>query len=180
MKGDRIKINDTIGTVENQSLMVTRLRSVKNEEIVIPNSVLINSTVVNYTKKSKAPGVILHTTVGIGYDTPWRQVESMLKMAADRTEGLLKDPPPFVLQRALGDFAITYEINVYCTDTSRILYFYSKLHENILDVFNEYDVQIMTPNYVLDPSAPKVVSKENWKMAPTDEVQPQPLNPSNE
>jgi len=180
MKGDRIKINDTIGTVETQSLMVTRLRSVKNEEIVIPNSVLINSTVMNFTKKSKAPGIILHTTVGIGYDTPWRQVEAMLKMAADRTEGLLKDPPPFVLQRALGDFAITYEINVYCTDTSRILYFYSKLHENILDVFNEYDVQIMTPNYVLDPSAPKVVSKENWKMPPTGEAQSQPLNPSNE
>ena len=168
MKGDRIKINDTIGTVETQSLMVTRLRSVKNEEIVIPNSVLINTTVVNYTKKSKNPGIILHTTVGIGYDTPWRQVEAMLIMAADRTEGLLKDPPPFVLQRALGDFAVTYEINAYCTDAGKILHYYSKLHENILDVFNEYNVQIMTPNYESDPNTLKVVSKENWNMPPTN------------
>jgi len=167
-KGDRIKVNDTIGTVENQTLMVTRLRSVKNEEVVIPNSVLINSTVLNFSKKAQNPGFILHTSVGIGYDTPWRQVEEMLKMAADRTEGLVKDPPPFVLQRALGDFAITYEINVYCTEPQKTLYYYSKLHENILDVFNEYNVQIMTPNYVLDPQAPKVVSKENWNIPPTN------------
>lgn len=167
-KGDRIKVNDTVGTVEDQTLMVTRLRSVKNEEVVIPNSVLINSTVLNFSKKAHNPGFILHTSVGIGYDTPWRQVEEMLKMAADRTEGLLKDPPPFVLQRALGDFAITYEINVYCTEPQKTLYYYSKLHENILDVFNEYNVQIMTPNYVVDPQDPKVVAKEKWNIPPTN------------
>lgn len=166
--GDRIMVNDSIGTVENQSLMVTRLRSTKNEEIVIPNSVLINSSVLNYSKKAKNPGVILHTSVGIGYETPWRQVEGMLILAANRTEGLLKDPRPFVLQRALGDFAITYEINVYCTDTSKILFYYSKLHQNILDVFNEYDVQIMTPNYAFDPQSPKVVAKENWNIPPAE------------
>jgi small-conductance mechanosensitive channel len=126
--------------------------------------VLINTTVMNYTKKSKTLVSSCIPQWAIGYDTPWRQVEAMLKMAADRTDGLLKDPPPLFLQRTLGDFAITYEVNAYCTDTSRILYYYSKLHENILDVFNEYDVQIMTPNYVLDPQAPKVVSKDNWKM----------------
>jgi small-conductance mechanosensitive channel len=167
--GDRILVNDIIGTVESQSLMVTRLRSTKNEEIVIPNSVLINSTVLNYTKKAQEPGVVLHTTVGIGYDTPWRQVEAMLKMAADRTEGLLKDPPPFVLQRALGDFAVTYELNVYCNEPHRILSYYSQLHAHIQDVFNEYQVQIMTPNYVLDPQEPKVVPKENWNIPPSSE-----------
>jgi len=168
--GDRILVNDTIGTVETQTLMVTRLRSVKNEEIVIPNSNLINTTVLNYSKKSQDPGVILHTTVGIGYETPWRQVDSMLKLAAERTEGLLKEPAPFVLKRALGDFAITYEINVYCNDPSRILHYYSLLHQNILDVFNEYNVQIMTPNYVLDPESPKVVAKANWNMPPASEI----------
>jgi small-conductance mechanosensitive channel len=167
--GDRILVNDSLGTVEHQSLMVTRLRSVKNEEIVIPNSVLINSTVLNYTKEAMNPGIILHSNVGIGYETPWRQVDSMLRLAAERTEGLLKDPAPFVLKRALGDYAVNYEINVYCNDPSKILHYYNLLHQNILDVFNEYDVQIMTPSYVADPQQPKVVPKENWNIPPANE-----------
>ena len=119
-KGDRIKVDDIVGFVEDQKLLVTRLRSLKNEEIVIPNSVLLNSNIINFTTKAKENGLILHTTVGIGYETPWRQVDAMLKLAADRTEGLLKQPPSFVLQKSLGDFAVTYEINVYCNDPNKM------------------------------------------------------------
>ena len=161
-KGDRIQVNEHIGFVEEQKLLVTRLRSVKNEEIVIPNSVLLNSNIVNFTARAKELGLILHTTVGIGYETPWRQVETMLKLAADRTEGLLKEPPPFVLQQSLGDFAVNYEINAYCADVSRMHIYYTYLHQNILDVFNENNVQIMTPAYEGDPETPKMVPKEQW------------------
>lgn len=142
--------------------MVTRLRSVKNEEIVIPNSVMLNSSVINYSIRAREKGIILHTTVGIGYETPWRQVDAMLKLAADRTPGLLKDPPPYVLKRELGDFCITYEINAYCNDAINMYTFYTQLHENILDIFNENNVQIMTPAYEGDPETPKVVPKDKW------------------
>ena len=162
IRGDRIKVNDSDGFVEEQSLLVTRLRSIKDEEIVIPNSVLINSSIINYSSHAKELGLILHTVVGIGYETPWRQVDAMLKMAADRTEGLLKDPPPFVLKLSLGDFAVNYEINVYCSDVSRMHIYYTALHQNILDVFNENKVQIMTPAYVMDPPEPKVVPEDQW------------------
>ncbi len=161
-KGDRIQVNDMNGYVEEQSLMVTRLRSVKNEEIVIPNSIMLNSSVVNYSARAKEHGLILHTTVGIGYETPWRQVEAILKAAADRTPGLLKDPPPFVLQKELGDFAIVYEINAYSNDVNKIYLYYNALHQNILDLFNENNIQIMTPAYEGDPEKPKVVPKEQW------------------
>lgn len=160
--GDRIEINEMSGYVEEQSLMVTRLRSFKNEEIVIPNSIMLNSSLINYSAKIKDKGLILHTTVGIGYETPWRQVDAMLKLAADRTSGLLKDPPPYVLKRALGDFAITYEINAYCNDATKVLYNYNELHQHILDIFNENNVQIMTPAYEGDPEIPKVVPKDQW------------------
>lgn len=160
--GDRIEINEMSGYVEEQSLMVTRLRSFKNEEIVIPNSIMLNSSLINYSAKIKDKGLILHTTVGIGYETPWRQVDAMLKLAADRTSGLLKDPPPYVLKRALGDFAITYEINAYCDDATKVLYNYNELHQHILDIFNENNVQIMTPAYEGDPETPKVVPKDQW------------------
>ena len=161
-RGDRIKVNDSDGFVEEQSLLVTRLRSIKDEEIVIPNSVLINSSIINYTSRAMELGLILHSIVGIGYETPWRQVDAMLKMAADRTEGLLKDPPPFVLKKSLGDFAVNYEINAFCRDVSRMHLFYNDLHQNILDVFNENNVQIMTPSYVADPAEPKVVPEDKW------------------
>ena len=161
-KGDRIQVDGTVGIVEEQKLMITKLRSLKNEEIVIPNSVILNSNIINYSSRSKDLGLILHTTVGIGYETPWRLVDAMLKEAATRTQGLLTQPAPFVLQQALGDFAVTYELNVYCDDAQRIPQFYTALHQNILDVFNENNVQIMTPAYEGDPEIPKVVPKDQW------------------
>jgi small-conductance mechanosensitive channel len=111
-------------------------------------------------------GLILHTTLGIGYETPWRQVEAMLIEAAHRTAGLLREPPPFVLQQALRDFCVTYEINAYCNAPQAMVRLYTELHRNILDVFNEYGVQIMTPAYEGDPEQPKVVPREQWFTAP--------------
>jgi len=160
--GDLIKVDDQLGFVEEQRLLVTRLRTFKNEELSIPNSMLLNSNIMNYNSRAKDLGLILHTTVGIGYETPWRQVDAMLKLAAERTEGLLKQPPPFVLKKSLGDFAVNYEINAFCNNVTKMTLIYSTLHQNILDVFNENNVQIMTPAYEGDPETPKVVPKEDW------------------
>jgi small-conductance mechanosensitive channel len=143
-------------------LQVTHLRSLKNEEIVIPNSNIMNSHVINYSSLAAQHGLILHTTVGIGYETPWRQVEAMLIEAAGRTPGLLREPPPFVLQKSLGDFAVTYEINVYTDRPQAGPKLYAALHRSILDVFNQYGVQIMTPAYEGDPEQAKVVPKDKW------------------
>ncbi len=151
--GDRVKIEEHVGDITESRLLVTHLRTPKNEEIVIPNSVILNSSVVNYSTLARKGQLILHATVGIGYETPWRQVEAMLLQAADRTEGLLKEPKPFVLQKQLGSFDVSYEINVYCDNAQAMNRLYTRLHRNILDQFNEYGVQIMTPAYEGDPQA---------------------------
>ena len=164
--GDIVKIGQHVGAVESAGLMVTRLRTPKNEEVIVPNSQILGADVVNYSTLAKQRGLILHTTVGIGYETPWRQVEAMLLEAAERTDGILKEPKPFVLQTALGDFAVTYEINVHCDAPALMPRLYTALHRNILDVFNEYGVQIMTPAYEGDPAEPKVVPREAWYQAP--------------
>jgi small-conductance mechanosensitive channel len=164
--GDRVQIGDVMGDVELMRLQVTHLRSVKNEEIIIPNSVILNSSVINYSSLARKESLILHTTVGIGYETPWRQVEAMLLLAAERTPGLLRHPPPFVLQKLLGDFCVTYEINVHTDQPSRQAALYHELHRQILDVFNEYGVQIMTPAYEGDPPEPKVVRQQDWFASP--------------
>ena len=90
----------------------------------------------------------------------------MLLEAASRTDGLLREPEPFVLQKELGDYAVNYELNAYCNDDKGIPALYSALHANIQDVFNEYGVQIMSPSYEHDPDQPKVVPKEQWYAAP--------------
>jgi small-conductance mechanosensitive channel len=166
--GDIIQVGDSFGRVTETRLQVTHLRSTKNEELILPNSQILGSEVRNYSSLSQTQGLILHTEVGIGYETPWRQVEAMLIAAAGRTEGLAKDPPPFVLEKKLGDFAVTYELNAYCRDlqSQSMLQMYARLHRNILDVFNEYGVQIMTPAYEGDPAEPKVVPRKNWHTAP--------------
>ena len=164
--GDRIKVGDVVGDVVEMRQQVTRLRTPKNEEVTIPSSTILNSHVVNYSSLASEGGLILHTTVGIGYETPWRQVEAMLIEAANRTEGLKREPPPFVLQTALGDFCVTYEINVHCDKPQEMARLYTALHQNVLDVFNEHGVQIMTPAYEGDPEQPKLVPREQWYAAP--------------
>jgi len=164
--GDRVKIGSHVGDVEEVRLLVTSVRSLKGERVVIPNSIIQNNDIVNYSGLAGSQGLILHTAVGIGYETPWRQVEAMLLMAAERTPGLLREPRPFVLQQTLGDFCVTYELNVYCDQPHQMPQLYTALHRNILDVFNEYGVQIMTPAYVADAAQPKVVPKEQWHLPP--------------
>ena len=166
--GDRIKVGDLMGDVTQIGLMVTHMRSIKNEELVVPNSVILNSNVINYSSLARERGLILHTTVGIGYETPWRQVEAMLLMAAERTPGLVREPAPFVLQLSLNDFAVTYQLNVYCAQPSEMYRLYTELHRSVLDVFNEYGVQIMTPAYIADPAEPKVVPREQWFAEPAE------------
>ena len=94
----------------------------------------------------------------------------MLLLAAERTKDIKTEPKPFVLQQSLGDFAVNYELNVYCDDAGQMMKIYSGLHRNILDVFNEHNVQIMTPNYVQDSEEPKVVSEEQWYAEPAQKT----------
>ncbi len=160
--GDRVKIGEHVGNVVEMRLQVTHLRTIKNEEIIVPNSLIINTEVINYSSLARKGGLILHTTITIGYDTPWRQIHAMLLLAAERTPGLLKEPKPFVLQTALNDFYVSYELNAYTDLPLEMATIYSDLHRNIQDSFNEFGVQIMSPHYLGDPAQAKVVPREQW------------------
>jgi len=164
--GDRVRINDIVGDVKELRIQVTLLHTIKNEEVIIPNSTIMNSHVINYSSLAQENGLIFHTTVTIGYDTPWRQVHAMLIMAAERTPDLQRDPRPFVFQTSLDDFYVRYELNAYTDKPQDKGKIYSDLHQNIQDAFNEYGVQIMSPNYVRDPDQPKLVPKDQWYALP--------------
>jgi len=164
--GDRIRVGDVVGIVIRSRLQGTHLRTAKNEEVVVPNAQLINGTIVNYSSLAGSGGVITSVVVGIGYETPWRQVEAMLMLAAGRTEGVSRDAPPFVWHRELGDFCVSYELNVHVRDADAVERIRTALSRNVLDAFNEYGVQIMTPAYERDPAEPKVVAPGDWHLPP--------------
>ncbi|MCB1140540.1 MAG: mechanosensitive ion channel family protein, partial [Leptospiraceae bacterium] len=148
--GDRVKIGDTEGDIIEKSLLVTRIRTVKNVEITIPNGTVLASHIVNYSTaidRKETDGLILHSTVTIGYDVPYKQVQELLIQAASELDFIKKTPAPFVLQTSLDDYYISYQINCYTDHPDRMARIYSALHQNILDRFNEAGVEIMSPHY---------------------------------
>lgn len=145
--GDRVKIGETTGDVMERTLLVTRLRTIKNVEVTIPNGAVLASQAVNFTSQADSHGLILHTTVTIGYDAPWKQVHELLIAAARATPEILMDPAPFVLQTSLDDFYVSYEINAYTRTPTVMARTYSTLHQNIQDQFNAAGVEIMSPHY---------------------------------
>ena len=144
---DRVKIGDVVGDVIEKSLLVTRIRTIKNEIISIPNSTVVSSHTINYSSDTVDKGLILHTTVTIGYDVPWKDIQQALLTAADRTDLLLKEPKPFVLQTSLEDFYVAYQINAYTKEANKQAGIYSELHKNIQDCCNEMGIEILSPHY---------------------------------
>lgn len=145
--GDRVKIADTIGDVLERTLLVTRLRTIKNVEVVIPNAAILSNQILNYSALARSRGLILNTTVTIGYDAPWRTVHNLLVCAALNTDGILRNPAPFVLETSLNDYHISYELNAYTDRANEIQDIYSRLHEAIQDSFNRAGVEIMSPAF---------------------------------
>jgi small-conductance mechanosensitive channel len=145
--GDRIKIGDITGEVMEKTLLVTRLKTPKNEEITIPNSAVLNGNTTNYSTLARTEGLIIHTTVTIGYDVPWKDMHQTLIDAALRTEKVLKEPTPFVLQTGLEDFYVSYQINAYVKESNSLPRVYSELHQHIQDCCFEKGIEILSPHY---------------------------------
>ena len=164
--GDYVRIGETEGMVIQLGLLSTKIRTPKREEVTIPNAGLIGTTIKNYSRQAGAEGVILHTTVTIGYSTPWRQVHEMLLVAAGRTPGLKKEPKPFVFQTALSDFYVEYQLNACLEKPELRMPTLAALHAAIQDSFNEHGVQIMSPHYESDPAEKVWVPREKWFEAP--------------
>ena len=159
--GEYVRVGQVEGTVTSLGVLSTKIRTLANEEVTLPNAVVISGTTTNYSRHA-AEGVFAGTTVTIGYDTPWRQVEALLLLAASRTPGLREDRPPFVLQTSLADFYVEYRLVVCVAEPTTRMRTLATLHAQIQDAFNEHGVQIMSPHYEQDPEGAKVVPRARW------------------
>jgi small-conductance mechanosensitive channel len=147
--GDFIKIGEVSGEVIEKTALVIRLRTTKMEDVTIPNATVLSSSSINFSSNTdkNTSGLVIHSTVTIGYDCPWREVHKALLEAASRTELIEKDPIPFVLQTSLDDFYVSYQINAFTKSPKKQPIIYSSLHQNIQDCFNEAGIEIMSPHY---------------------------------
>ena len=164
--GDFVDLGETVGVVSEVGALSTKIINMRNEEVTIPNAVLVGSPIKNYSRLAGARGTLVSTKVTIGYDTPWRQVHAMLIAAAGQTPGLRALPPPFVYQRGLADWYVEYELFAHMDKPLERVPVLSALHANIQDQFNTYGVQIMSPHFALQPKNNVVVPPDNWRPAP--------------
>ncbi len=147
--GDRVRIGDVTGDIVEKTLLATRIRSIQNVYITIPNAAILGGSIIDFTTTCREYNttLILNTTITLGYDIPWPKVYDALKKAALATEDVLSDPPPFVFQKSLDDFYVSYELNVHIVCPDRMEKVYSQLHENIQDKCNEAGIEILSPHY---------------------------------
>ncbi len=180
--GDRVKIADTMGDVMEKTLLITRVRTIKNVEVTIPNSMVLGSHMINLSALAQQSGLILYISLTIGYDVPWRKVHELLIASALATRDILAEPSPFVLQISLNDYSITYELNAYTANVKELLLIQSELHQNIQDRFNEAGVEIMSPTFsairdgnqttIPEDYLPKTAPVKGFRILPVDFLNP--------
>ena len=147
--GDLIKTENHMGFVHEQTILATRLRTPTGEIVTIPNANLISTSIINYEafqRELKMP-LMIHTTITLGYDVPWRKVHQVLVDAARATENILDEPAPYVLQTSLEDFYVRYELTAYTQVLEKKDLTSSELHQNIQDKCHEAGIEILSPHY---------------------------------
>lgn len=165
-KGDVIRIGDNEGLVSEIGMLATKIITRESYVVTVPNAVVVSGKITNLSAQNPGGGVNLTTGVTIGYDTPWRQVHAMLELAASRTQGIDPQHKPLVRQLSLMDWYIAYELQVHLRAGESLAAVRTELHSHIQDVFNEFNVQIMSPNFVNQPENAVMVTKDNWFAAP--------------
>jgi len=160
--GDFVRIANTTGTVQSQSMLAVHVLSIRNEHVTIPASMVLSGQIVNFSTHARADGVAIATRVTIGYDTPWRQVHDLLLAAAEKTPHVKAAPKPWVIQAELTDFYVAYELDVYIDDPSRQHFILSELNQNVQDAFFRAGVEILSPHFSQLRDGAKPAIPDEW------------------
>ena len=163
--GDQVEVSGTRGKIIERTMFVTRIQTLKNVIVSVPNSMVLNNQIINYSQNMGQRGLLVHTGITIGYDVPWQTVNELLVAAAGRTDGIEREPEPFVLQTSLDDNYVSYEVNGWVRNPEKLPRIYSNLHANILDEFHGHQVEITSPAYramrgAEETTVPEVIPRE--------------------
>ena len=154
--GEFVSVGATEGTVTEMGALATKLRTMRREEVTIPNAVMASERLVNFTRLAGNQGMLLSISISIGYDAPWQRVRDLLTEAAAATPGIAQDPPPRVLAWELSDFFVTYQLHAHLAAAADRIAVRAELNTRILDSFAAGGVQIMTPHFESQPERPVI------------------------
>ena len=149
--GDWIKVNDVTGEVIEKTALVTRLRTINNEDVTVPNSMILTNKTTNYSSSSPENGLIIPINIYVNFDVPFSKVNELLIAAALQTEGVLAEPKPYVFKNAINETNVLYQLNAFTLSPERMYFITSDLNENILKVFREAGIDLMSPRFFSNP-----------------------------
>lgn len=167
--GDFVRVGQVEGVVSGLGTLSVKIRNYRGDEVTVPNSAVVADPIENYTRRTGGRGARASLRVSIGYDTPWRQVYAILERAAAATPGIAAAPAPQVIQRALNDFHVDYELLFSLNRPDQRVFVLSRLHEAVLDGFNAEGVQVMSPHFQAQPGEKVIVPHGPWFPGPEGE-----------
>ena len=146
--GDWIKSGEIIGAVIEKNALVTRLKTINNEDITIPNSAILSGATMNFTSIGKEIGLALNVQVKVRYDYSDNLVEELLIEAALKTNGISPKPHPYIFQISLSELNAVYELNAYTFHPENMYFIKSDLTKNIQSTFRQANIEIFSTQYV--------------------------------
>ncbi len=150
--GDVLEVDGRVVRVSRLGLRATVARTRDEEDLIIPNSALVQNTVTNYTLRD--PLYRLKTTVGVSYESDMNVVMRVLKEAAEGVEGRLDTHEPNVLMTGFGDSSVDFEVYIWLQEAWKARRIQSELNQaiwwalkaaNIVIPFPQRDVHIIAP-----------------------------------
>lgn len=140
-KGDLIEAQGVTGVVEEIHLMNCKLHTLQNKDIIVPNGILFNGTIINGSSSGQRR---VDISVGVSYNTDLSKTKEILLKIAEANEQILKDPPPIVGVALLGDSAIQIDFLVWCETKDYLDVLYS-VQEEIINCFRKENIEIPFP-----------------------------------
>lgn len=143
--GDRIFFNGKFADVIAIDLIYTRMKTLDNVFVSVPNQELLRSEIDNYGKKTN---VRRSCSITAGYELDSKDVEKALLEAASKVEAVLKDPKPYVWITRFGDFAVEYTLYVFINRIKRLPEIDVTIKRTVLETCKKHRIDISTPRLV--------------------------------
>lgn len=159
--GDWIVVGQHEGYVKKINVVSTELQTFDNAEVIVPNSQLVSSEVMNWTHTSTVARVIV--AVGVSYDADPRQVREVLLRCARENDDVSRMPAPVVVFRNFGDSSLEFELRFFIRQADYMLLIGSELRYAITEAFREAGITIPYPQrdiHIRTPGADASADRE--------------------
>ena len=155
--GDRIEVDGVTGTVMSVGILSTKILTLTEELVVIPNNRLVDSTITNYARgggDGMGSRVTLTLDIGVDYDERSAHVKQVILEVAKKCPLVEQDPPPRVLLRELANFSKNYRLYVWLNDYGEEFIATDWLLREIDNAFSREGISIPYPIAVELPQKP--------------------------